>query len=97
MKMIFNGKLILEFINCLFVLGANPLSRLRKKLIWGQKAHDCVVCKPDGMSIVQFDSILERDDALKHSMVYYDKKPLAMKSWTIGKTISEEEIARIPI
>ena len=95
--MIFNGKLISEFINCLFVLGANPLSKLWKKLIWGQKAYDCVVCKADGTFIVQFDSILERDDSLKHSMVYYDKKPLAMKSWTIGKTITKEEIARIPI
>jgi len=47
------------------------------------------------MFIVQFHSILERDDALEHNVVYYDKKPLVMKSWTIGKTIREEDIAGI--
>ncbi|KAJ8437646.1 hypothetical protein Cgig2_018436 [Carnegiea gigantea] len=49
-----------------FSLGSNP-------------GYDRVVAKPNGVFIVRFHSVMERDEVLGRDFVYFEKKPLWVK------------------
>lgn len=51
------------------------------------KGYDRVVAKPNGVFIVRFHSVMERDEVLAHDFVYFEKKPLVMKTWCVGQYV----------
>ena len=58
---------------------------------------DRVMTKPDGVFIVCFRSVLERNEILKQSIVYFDHKPMIAKAWYVKQSFDKNENLTFPI
>lgn len=51
------------------------------------------VSELDGVFIVRFHSVLERDEII----VYFDHKPMIVKVWNVDQSFDKNEISTFPI
>ncbi|CAI8613356.1 unnamed protein product [Vicia faba] len=83
-----------------YILKANPpLAVLEDfvRRIWKNKGVDKVGMIAYGMFIVRFNLAQERDAILQEGYIFFDKKPMVMKSWNHTTNFKKEDIHAIPI
>lgn len=83
-----------------YVLGANPPISVMEgfvRRIWGSKGVQRVIYQGDGVFIVRFESVLERDEVIQQRMYFFDKKSLIVRAWKLGEKVNEDEVAEVPI
>ncbi|XP_021863901.1 uncharacterized protein [Spinacia oleracea] len=83
-----------------FVLGENPPSHVIEgfvRRIWGKMGVDKVAALGNGVHIVRFTTLENRDKVLNLGYQYFNKKPFIVKPWEKTMSINKDEIRSVPI
>ncbi|KAL2900301.1 Carboxyethyl-arginine beta-lactam-synthase, partial [Bienertia sinuspersici] len=83
-----------------FVIGATPPVQVMEgfiRRIWKQYGVDKVINLPEGMYLIRFNSMENRDKVLQHEKPFFDSKPLILKPWMEDMDFMQDEIKKIPI
>ncbi|KAJ8422048.1 hypothetical protein Cgig2_008814 [Carnegiea gigantea] len=57
------------------------------------KGLDKIYSMPGRVFLMGLHSMVERDEVLKHGVIYFNRKPATLKPWCVDKTIKKEDIA----
>lgn len=83
-----------------FVLGANPPTNVIDgfvRRIWGKLGVDKVAGLGNGIHIVRFNAIENRDKVLAMGVQFFDKKPFIVKPWEQHMNMNKNDIKTVPI
>ncbi|XP_074318879.1 uncharacterized protein LOC141655711 [Silene latifolia] len=85
-------------ISC-FVLGANPPWGVLQGYvhrIWGKHGIDKVFFLPNGIFLVRFKEMKDKDEVLNAGYHMFDNKPLIVKPWQEDIDLLKEEVKVVP-
>ncbi|XP_062114379.1 uncharacterized protein LOC133825461 [Humulus lupulus] len=83
-----------------YVLGANPPLPVLEgfcRRIWKNMGIDKVAGLGQGVFIVRFNTVEQRDFVLNNGIMFFDKKPLIMKPWNANDDFKKEDMQQVPI
>ncbi|XP_062089160.1 uncharacterized protein LOC133795723 [Humulus lupulus] len=83
-----------------YVLGANPPLHVLEgfmRRIWQHNGVDKVGTLSHGVFIVRFQNMEDRDKVISGGYIFFDKKPLIMKTWNPRDDFTKEDVKKVPI
>ncbi|KAH0743129.1 hypothetical protein KY290_031122 [Solanum tuberosum] len=83
-----------------YVLGAHPPFTVINgyiQRIWANYGLNKVVMLKNGVIIVRFDSVEGKEEVLKGGIYHFDNKPFIVKTWSMDREFTKEELIYVPI
>ncbi|XP_074304161.1 uncharacterized protein LOC141638873 [Silene latifolia] len=83
-----------------YVLGANPPSHVIGGFVrrfWRNLSIDKVVFKPNGICLVRFKKMEDKEVVLSGDPCFFDNKPFIVKSWSINEPVVRDKVDVVPI
>ncbi|XP_062114662.1 uncharacterized protein LOC133825776 [Humulus lupulus] len=83
-----------------YVLGTNPPLLVFEgfcRRMWKNLGIDKMAIIGHGIFIVRFVTVEQRNQVLNNGILFFDKKPLVMKSWSAQEDFRKESFQKVPI
>ncbi|XP_074265906.1 uncharacterized protein LOC141588360 [Silene latifolia] len=83
-----------------YVMGANPPRHVIGgfvRRLWGKLSIDKVAFKPNGVCIVRFKKMEDKEAVLTGDHCFFDNKPFIVKSWSINEPVVRAKVDVVPI
>ncbi|XP_074283135.1 uncharacterized protein LOC141607680 [Silene latifolia] len=83
-----------------YVMGANPPSHVVGgfvRRLWGKLSIDKVAFKPNGICIVRFKKMEDKEAVLNGEHCFFDNKPFIVKSWSINEPVIRAKVDVVPV
>ncbi|XP_074266954.1 uncharacterized protein LOC141590249 [Silene latifolia] len=81
-------------------MGANPPSYVIGgfvRRLWRKLSIDKVAFKPNGLCIVRFKKMEDKEAVLAGDHYFFDNKPFIVKSWSINEPVVRAKVDVVPI
>ncbi|XP_074290539.1 uncharacterized protein LOC141617253 [Silene latifolia] len=86
-------------ISC-FVLGANPPSLVLEgfiRRIWNNLAITFIAYQPNGVCLIRFKTLEDKQRALQSGPLSFDNKPFIVKDWNPGMKLVKDKPVVVPV
>ncbi|XP_074298734.1 uncharacterized protein LOC141629661 [Silene latifolia] len=83
-----------------YVMGANPPSHVVGGFVrrmWGKLSIDKVAFKPNGICIVRFKKMEDKEAVLNGEHCFFDNKPFVVKPWSINAPVIRAKVDIVPV